>query len=156
MALCIEDHERVELSTSRTLGASIHAPMSSEATIYLAGTYPPSLAKPGSTWLEGMETQRVAQTKPNRRIPPDDVTTRKLARVFMTGRSQAVRLPKEFRFDTDRVAIRRDGCHVILSPLFEDWEDYFERASRATSDFEAATDEMRRCELPIEHRETFD
>ena len=98
----------------------------------------------------------MAQTKPDRRTPADDVTARKLARVFMTGRSQAVRLPKEFRFDTDRVAIRRDGCNVILSPLFEDWDDYFENSARATSDFEAATDEMRRGELPIEHREPFD
>ena len=40
--------------------------------------------------------------------------------------------------------------------LFEDWEDYLKNANRATADFEAATDEMRRGELPLEHREPFD
>ena len=41
----------------------------------------------------------------------------------MSGRSQAVRLPKEFRFDVDRVIIRREGRHVVQSPPFKDWED---------------------------------
>ena len=79
-----------------------------------------------------------------------------VARVFMTGRSQAVRLPREFRFDTDRVAIRRLGRNVILSPLFEDWQDYFQHATRPTDDFEAATVEMRREALPLEDRKPLD
>ena len=39
------------------------------------------------------------------------------AKTFMTGRSQAVRLPAEFRFDTDEVYIRRDPVtgDVVLS-----------------------------------------
>lgn len=40
----------------------------------------------------------------------------KRAKVFQTGRSQAVRLPKEFRFDGDTVLIRRKGSSVILEP----------------------------------------
>jgi antitoxin VapB len=36
------------------------------------------------------------------------------AKVFWSGRSQAVRLPKGFRFDTDTVRIRRHGQAVIL------------------------------------------
>ena len=43
------------------------------------------------------------------------------AKVFWSGRSQAVRLPKEFRFDTDEVSIRRHGQTVILEPLAQDW-----------------------------------
>lgn len=43
------------------------------------------------------------------------------AKVFMSGRSQAVRLPKTFRFDVDEVAIRRVGDSVILTPLRGDW-----------------------------------
>ena len=43
------------------------------------------------------------------------------AKVFWSGRSQAVRLPKEFRFDTDQVRIRRQGRAVILEPIAEDW-----------------------------------
>lgn len=43
------------------------------------------------------------------------------AKVFWSGRSQAVRLPKEFRFDTDEVRIRRHGPAVILEPIATDW-----------------------------------
>ena len=39
------------------------------------------------------------------------------ARLFKHGSSQAVRLPKEFRFDGDKVAIRRMGEAVVLLPL---------------------------------------
>ncbi|MCX8954747.1 type II toxin-antitoxin system VapB family antitoxin [Ruegeria sp. NA] len=45
-----------------------------------------------------------------------------VAKVFMTGRSQAVRLPKEFRFKTDEVRIRAEGSKVILEPIESDWE----------------------------------
>jgi antitoxin VapB len=44
---------------------------------------------------------------------------RQTARVFKTGRSQAVRLPKEFRFDTDTVLVHREGNAVILEPVRE-------------------------------------
>jgi antitoxin VapB len=43
------------------------------------------------------------------------------AKVFWSGRSQAVRLPKEFRFETDKVRIRRHGSAVILEPIADDW-----------------------------------
>lgn len=39
------------------------------------------------------------------------------AKLFRNGRSQAVRLPKEFRFEGDEVRIRREGKRVILEPL---------------------------------------
>ena len=81
---------------------------------------------------------------------------RKFARVFMTGNSQAVRLPQEFRFNTDKVAIRREGGNVILSPPYRDWADYFERAPRVGEDFVAVMEEMRRNPLPLEERESFD
>ncbi|MGA2349031.1 MAG: AbrB/MazE/SpoVT family DNA-binding domain-containing protein [Terracidiphilus sp.] len=41
------------------------------------------------------------------------------ARLFWNGRSQAVRLPKEFRFEGDRVSIRRMGAGVLLEPVLE-------------------------------------
>jgi len=51
---------------------------------------------------------------------------RKSAKIFWTGRSQAVRLPKEFRFDTETVSVRREGKAVILEPS-DDWpEGYVE------------------------------
>lgn len=38
------------------------------------------------------------------------------ARVFMNGNSQAVRLPKEFRFDEEEVVIKRVGHTIMLIP----------------------------------------
>ena len=43
------------------------------------------------------------------------------AKVFWSGRSQAVRLPKKYWFQTDKVRIRRHGNAVILEPLATDW-----------------------------------
>jgi len=43
------------------------------------------------------------------------------AKIFMTGRSQAVRLPKEFRFEGEQVRIRREGNAVVLEPLSSNW-----------------------------------
>ena len=39
------------------------------------------------------------------------------AKIFKTGRSQAVRLPKRYRFSGTEVAIRKEGNCVILSPI---------------------------------------
>ena len=39
------------------------------------------------------------------------------AKIFRNGRSQAVRLPKRYRFTGTEVAIRKEGENVILSPL---------------------------------------
>ncbi len=70
------------------------------------------------------------------------------ARVFMTNRSQAVRLPKEFQFDTDEVFIRKVGEDVILSPRPRDWESYFESAPIASDAFMADVED-----LPVQERE---
>jgi len=43
------------------------------------------------------------------------------AKLFWSGRAQAVRLPREFRFDGKEVRIRRRGNAVILEPIPEDW-----------------------------------
>ena len=48
------------------------------------------------------------------------------AKVFWTGRSQAVRLPKDFRLDVDTVLIRRKGNTLVLEPLNEWPEDFVE------------------------------
>lgn len=45
-----------------------------------------------------------------------------LAKIFMSGRSQAVRLPKELRFTGDAVVARRFGNGVLLLPLNEPWQ----------------------------------
>ena len=43
------------------------------------------------------------------------------AKVFWLGRSQAVRLPRQFRFEQGEVRIRRHGQAVILEPIMTDW-----------------------------------
>jgi antitoxin VapB len=56
--------------------------------------------------------------KPKRDVPrTPDRTTR--AKVFANGRSQAVRLPKEFRLSCSEVSIRREGQALILEPVPE-------------------------------------
>lgn len=45
----------------------------------------------------------------------------KTAKLFWTGRSQAVRLPKEFRMDGAEVRIRKQGAAVVLEPVTTDW-----------------------------------
>ena len=55
------------------------------------------------------------------------------AKVFTTGRSQAVRLPKAFRFDTAEVTIERQGNAVVLRPKLtpEQWWAQMESAMNA-------------------------
>ncbi|MDE0511493.1 MAG: type II toxin-antitoxin system VapB family antitoxin [Gammaproteobacteria bacterium] len=50
-----------------------------------------------------------------------------VAKLFMNGRSQAVRLPAECRFDADEVMIRKLGDNVIISPRTNCWDDFFAR-----------------------------
>ncbi|MFX9054218.1 AbrB/MazE/SpoVT family DNA-binding domain-containing protein, partial [Acinetobacter baumannii] len=45
--------------------------------------------------------------------------------IFMNGRSQAVRLPKEFRLPGKRVRISRWGGGVLLTPIIEDIDEWF-------------------------------
>jgi len=50
---------------------------------------------------------------------------RGIAKIFRNGRSQAVRLPKEFRFETDAVRVRRVPEGVLLEPLVADAKKWF-------------------------------
>ena len=70
------------------------------------------------------------------------------AKVFMTNRSQAVRLPKDFQFATDEVLIRKVGDDVILSPRPRDWKSYLESAPVASEAFMTAVED-----LPVQERE---
>lgn len=62
-------------------------------------------------------------------------TKPRTASVFWTGRSQAVRLPKEFRFSGDTVLVRREGNAVILEPSKEWPEGYVESFTGVPDDF---------------------
>ncbi len=61
------------------------------------------------------------------------------AKLFRNGRSQAVRLPKEFRFEGDEVSIRREGESVVLEPLKRrDWpRGYWRSWGKATKNLKA-------------------
>jgi len=64
------------------------------------------------------------------------------ARLFMNGRSQAVRLPKEFRFDDDEeVLIARVDDAVILFPRKKGWELMARAIERFTDDFMESRDQ---------------
>lgn len=72
----------------------------------------------------------------------------KTAKLFMNGRSQAVRLPVELRFEGDEVYIRKDPKtgDVILSRKPGNWNDFFELVSTSVvpDDFMTGRDD----ELP--------
>jgi len=57
------------------------------------------------------------------------------AKLFQNGQSQAVRLPKEFRFEGDRVVIKRIGSAVVLLPYREGWQALFDSLDLFTDDF---------------------
>ena len=59
----------------------------------------------------------------------------KTAKLFKNGQSQAVRLPKEFRFEGSAVFIQRMGNNVVLSPKEDPWIAMFEAAKRFSPDF---------------------
>lgn len=59
------------------------------------------------------------------------------AKLFWTGRSQAVRLPKQYRFEGEAVRIRRSGQAVILEPIPSDWNWLDEIAGKFSDDFMA-------------------
>lgn len=58
-----------------------------------------------------------------------------VAKLFFNGRSQAVRLPKEFRFEGNEVYIRKAGNEVILSSTKPSWDEFFKQPSVFYSDF---------------------
>jgi antitoxin VapB len=53
-----------------------------------------------------------------------------MAKLFKNGRSQAVRLPKEFRFDGDVVRVRRVAEGVLLEPVNPDVQKWFAELDR--------------------------
>jgi len=77
------------------------------------------------------------------------------AKVFWSGRSQAVRLPKAFRVDGDEVRIRREGDKIILEPIPNDWAwltRLQKKIGELDDDFIRATEE----ELPMQERPELD
>ena len=57
------------------------------------------------------------------------------AKVFENGRSQAVRIPKRFRFSGDEVFIQKIGDVILLTPKEKAWETFLEGLNGFTEDF---------------------
>ena len=57
------------------------------------------------------------------------------AKVFENGRSQAVRLPKECRFNTDEVAVNKIGEIVLLVPKSSKWNSFMQAIDMFSDDF---------------------
>lgn len=79
---------------------------------------------------------------------------KQIAKIFMNGRSQAVRLPKAFRISGQEVLISKKGRNIILSPkstAFSDlWKTFCETAPTIKGDFMKHVDD-----LPPQEREWF-
>jgi antitoxin VapB len=59
----------------------------------------------------------------------------KTAKLFRNGQSQAVRLPKEFRFDDDFVYIKKSGNAVVLIPAKDSWDSLLKSLDSFSEDF---------------------
>jgi antitoxin VapB len=59
----------------------------------------------------------------------------KTAKLFQNGQSQAVRLPKEFRFEGDEVIIKRSGNAVVLIPANHSWDVLASSLDKFSDDF---------------------
>ena len=58
--------------------------------------------------------------------------------MFTSGNSQAVRLPKEYRFNTDEVCIKKLGKSIIMYPKEHEFEAFLEGINSFSDDFMAS------------------
>lgn len=69
------------------------------------------------------------------------------AKLFKSGRSQAVRLPKEFRFDGQEVYIKRVGDAVVLLPREDSWRTLYDSLGAFSEEF------MQKRDQPTDQQE---
>lgn len=72
----------------------------------------------------------------------------KTAKIFNSGGSQAVRLPREFRVKSSEVRIAKVGDSIMLTPIDNSWENLIKSLGEFTPDFLETRDQ-----LPAEKRE---
>jgi len=73
-----------------------------------------------------------------------------LAKVFLNGRSQAIRIPKEFRVDGDEVYIEKVGNSLIITPKKE---NHWDAISQALAEVDTSDFNIDREALPMDKRE---
>lgn len=59
----------------------------------------------------------------------------KTAKIFRSGNSRAVRIPKEFQMQGDEVEIERKGESLLLRPKRKSWDSFSESLHKFTDDF---------------------
>jgi antitoxin VapB len=57
-----------------------------------------------------------------------------IGKIFKNGRSQAIRLPKEFRFEGDKVRLKRVGRGVLIEPMQFDVDAWFAKIDKLRTD----------------------
>lgn len=65
-----------------------------------------------------------------------------LTRVFKSGNSQAVRLPREFRMEQEEVYIRREGMSIVITPLPQNWDGFLEGCDALSDDFSVSSTKL--------------
>jgi antitoxin VapB len=86
---------------------------------------PPSLTSPpGGAYIRNIATTTVGF-----------LAMPRTAKIFITGGSQAVRLPAEYRFDVDEVHVEKIGERLLLTPKRTGWDDFFARPGEVPEDF---------------------
>jgi antitoxin VapB len=75
----------------------------------------------------------------------------KTAKVFKSGNSQAVRIPKEFHLKGSEVEIQKKGDVLILRPKRKSWATFFESLGKFSDDFMGAG----RKQLSVQRRKRF-
>jgi antitoxin VapB len=65
-----------------------------------------------------------------------------LAKVFTSGNSQAIRLPKQFRLDVKEVFIRWSGNKLVITPHPDSWVGFMQGCSGFSDDFSASSDAL--------------
>ena len=78
------------------------------------------------------------------------------AKVFTTGRSQAVRLPKAFRFATSEVTVERQGDAVILRPKVQTKDEWWDEMEQILAGFEGMPEHIERERSMLSDRVRFD
>lgn len=74
----------------------------------------------------------------------------KTAKIFQNGQSQAVRLPKEFRFDDNEVFIKKSGNVILLIPRNDSWNSLYDSLTMFSADFMS-----ERIQPDLDKRESF-
>ena len=78
------------------------------------------------------------------------------AKIFTTGRSQAVRLPKAFRFNTSEVTIERQGDAIILRPKVQSKEEWWDDMEKILASCEGMPEEIERDRSGLSDPVSFD